>query len=303
MHEALKPLEELGALRDPVLIAAFTGWGDMSGSATATVDYLTEQWDARPIAEIDPEPFFDFTVQRPRVRLENDQRVIDWPRVRFYAAHPPGAERDFVLLAGVEPSLRWRTFTEVIADFMRAVGAEMSVTIGAQAAAVPHTRPIAVSLSASDPEFEELFRLKAPESRYQGPTGIVGVMNLHHRSLKWRNASLWAMAPHYLTMGPNPNVTMTLVKALDHGFHTSTPTGPLDERAAGFADQVREAMKESSEAEAYVRQLEEQYDANQPPTPALGPSGADGSESELPPAADLLDDLDRFLRDRRGSGD
>lgn len=303
MHESLKPLEELGPLHDPVLLAAFTGWGDAGGSAAATIEYLSEQWDAKEIAEIDPEPFFDFTVQRPRVRLKDGERVIDWPSVRFYHAQPPGAERDFVLLAGVEPSLRWRAFTEVVEDLMRTVGAKMSITIGAQPAAVPHTRPLSISLSASDPDFEKLFDLSAPESRYQGATGITGVLNLHHRSLNWRNASLWALAPHYLTMGPNPNVVSVLVKTLDHGFHTSTSLEPLDDRLSAFSDQIAEAMGASSEAATYVRQLEEQYDANQPTAGAAGLDGDESAESDLPPAEDLIDDLDRFLRDRRQGSD
>ena len=302
MHEALLPLEELAPLRDPVLIAAFSGWGDMGGAAVATVDYLIEQWNARLIAEIDPQPFYDFTVQRPRVRLEGDERVTDWPANRFYLAQPPGADRDFVLLAGIEPSLRWRTFTEVVAELMRAVGATTSITLGAQPAAVPHTRPLPVTLSASDPSFEEQFSLKAPASRYQGPTGIVGVMNLHHRSLHWRNASLWAMVPHYLTMGPSPHAAITLIKTLDHGFHTSTALGPLDDRAEMFAVQVREAMDQSADAEGYVRQLEEQYDSSPPEVPGAAQDPRAGG-GELPASEDLIGDLERFLRERREPGD
>ena len=294
-HGALRPLEELRPLRDPMLIAAFSGWGDQAGSAVATIDYLVEQWDATPIAEIDPEPFFDFTVQRPRVRLEDGERVLDWPRLRFFRSQPAGSERDFVLLLGPEPSLRWRLFTEVIADLMRAVGAATSITLGAQPAAVPHTRPLPVTLSASHEDFAQQFGLEnRPGSRYQGPVGIVSVVNLHHRSLKWRNAHLRAMAPHYLTMGPNPNVALTLVQTLDSGLHTSTPLGPLQERVESFAHQARQAMDESSEAEAYVRQLEEQYDANQPALPTFDEGGSD-----LPATDDLLSDLERFLRERR----
>ena len=301
MHEALKAPEELRPLRDPVLIAAFSGWGDMGGSAVATVEYLAERWNARQIAEIDPEPFYDFTVQRPHVRLEDGERVIDWPANRFYLAQPSGAERDFVLLVGAEPSLRWRTFNLVIEELMRAVGAEMSITLGTQPAAVPHTRPLSITLSASDPEFERRFHLKAPASRYRGPTGILGVMNLHHRSLQWKNASLWAMVPHYLTMGPNPHVAITLVKTLDGGFNTTTPLDQLHERANAFAGQVREAMEQSGEAESYVRQLEEQYDTNQPPTPTF--DAADSERAELPASEDLIDDLERFLRERRNGDD
>ncbi|MDP6605172.1 MAG: PAC2 family protein [Dehalococcoidia bacterium] len=300
LHEALKPLEELGPLNDPVLLASFSGWGDNMGSAAATLEYLTKQWEATPIAEIAPELFFDFTVQRPRVRLEDGERVLDWPALRFHRARPPGGERDFVLLSGPEPSLRWQTFTEAIAGLMKTVGATTSVTLGAQPAAVPHTRPLPVTLSASHPEFEQQFGLEIrATSRYQGPVGIVSVLNLHHRDMEWRNAHLRVMAPHYLTMGPNPNVATTLVKTIDHGFGVSTPLGPLEERVEAFADQVREAMQESSEAESYVTQLEEQYDENQPQLPTFdAPAGEPGS-GNLPAADDLLSDLENFLRERR----
>lgn len=298
MHEALKPLQPLRPLRDPVLLAAFSGWVDRGGSAVATLEYLAEAWEATPVAELDPEPFYDFTVNRPRVRLEAGQRAIDWPSNRFFLAQPPGAESDFVLLAGVEPSLRWRTYNEAVADFMREVGATTSITLGTRPAAVPHTRPLPVTLSASHPEFERQFGLETPPSRYQGPIGIAGVMNLHHRSLEWRNASLTALSPHYLTMGPNPNVAIALMKMLDHGFQLSTPLDRLQERVESFDAQVRQAMNESSEAETYVRQLEESYDTDQPAIPALE-QGDEPGGAELPPTEDLLDDLERFLRERR----
>ena len=171
---ALRPLEELGPLRDPVLLAAFSGWGDNSGSAVAALDYLVEQWGGHPIAEIDPELFFDFTVHRPRVRLEGGERVLDWPSLKFHVARPAGVERDFVLLTGPEPSLRWKTFTAAIARLMGQVGATTSITLGAQPAAVPHTRPLPVTLSASHDDFEQQFGLEVrATSRYQGPVGIV----------------------------------------------------------------------------------------------------------------------------------
>jgi predicted ATP-grasp superfamily ATP-dependent carboligase len=225
------------------------------------------------------------------VHLEDGERVLEWPSNRFYVAHPRGVERDFVLLSGAEPHLHWRTFNEAIVDLMREVGAGMSVTLGAQPAGVPHTRPLPVNLSASHPDFEEMFGLQAPASRYQGPTGIVGVLNLHHRSLALRNASLWVLVPHYLTIGPNPNAVMSLVRTLDLGFGTRTPLEPLEEQAEEFARQVAIALEQSPDAAGYVRQLEEQYDANQPPVPAQEERG------ELPATKDILDDLERFLRE------
>lgn len=296
MHESIRVLGTLEPLHDPVFIAAFTGFTDQQGGAAATVEFLVKQWNAEPLAEIDPEGFYDFTVQRPRVRLdEARERVIDWPVNRFFRASPRGADRDFVLFSGVEPHLRWRTFTEVVTEVLDAVGSTMSITLGAQPAQVPHTRPLPTQLSASHAEFEELFSLKAPESRYQGQTGIVGVLNLHLRSLEWRNASLWSMSPHYLTVGPNPNIAMSLIRLIDHAFHTSTPLSDLEEEAQAFEDQVQSVLDESSDAAAYVRQLEDQYDSNRPSLPAIPEESA-----ELPPTEELLGDLERFLRDQRG---
>lgn len=300
MHEALRLLDEVRPLREPVLIAAFSGLNDFGGAAVATIDHLCEQWGARDLAEIEPEPFFDFTVQRPVVRMEGDRRVIDWPVPKFRVASPEGSDRDFLLLSSPEPHLRWRTFTEVIAELMEAVGATTSITIAAQAAAVPHTRPLPVTLSASDDGFATQFGLEVPESRYEGPTGIVGVLNLSHRTRGWRNASLWAQAPHYLTVGPNPSAITALVEVIDRGFGVHTSLAAVEARAEDFAEQVREAMSESSEAASYIQNLEEQYDADIPQLAAPDEGGA----ADLPSAEDLLSDLEGFLRDQqRGDGD
>jgi proteasome assembly chaperone (PAC2) family protein len=225
--------------------------------------------------------------------------VLDWPENRFYMARPPGAQHDFVLLDGVEPHLRWRTFNLAIEELMRELGAESSITLGAQPAGVPHTRPLPVNLSASHPDFEDLFKLKAPASRYQGPTGIVGVMNLHHRSLGWRNASLWGLVPHYLTLGPNPNAMLSLVRTLDTGFGLRTSTAQIEARIEEFATQVTQALRQSPEAAGYVTQLEEQYDQEQPPIPFA----ADATAGEaLPATEDILNDLERFFREQRDPG-
>jgi len=295
MHEALRELSEIRPLEDPVLIAALSGFTDSSGAALAAVDHLVEAWGAEPLAEIDPETFFDFTVQRPHVSLVDGEREINWPENRFYVARPEGATRDFVLLSGTEPHLRWRQFTGIIAEVAEAVGSTMSITLGAQPAGVPHTRPVPVSRSASDESFEELFGLKAPASRYQGQTGIVGVLNLGLRARGWKNASLWAMVPHYITTGPNPNVAISLIEMLDRSFGSTTDLSALREEAEQFGDQVRSVLGDSDEAAAYVRQLEEQFDTNQPPLPAPQDSRPD----ELPAAEDLLTDLERFLKDQR----
>lgn len=295
MHEALRTLDEVRPLRNAVLIAAFSGLNDYGGAAVATIDHLAEAWGARDLAEIEPEPFFDFTVQRPTVRVDGDQRRIDWPIPRFRVASPEGSDRDFVLLSSAEPHLRWRTFTEIIAEVMEATGATTSITIAAQAAATPHTRPLPVTLSASHDDFEQQFGLEVPESRYEGPTGIVGVLNLSHRSRGWRNASLWAQAPHYLSTGPNPGAITALVEILDRGFGLQTSLTAVEAQAADFEEEVRQALAESSEAADYIKNLEEQYDENQSRRPAPPDEGG----AELPSAEDLLSDLEGFLRDQR----
>ncbi len=305
-HPALRAHAEIRQLRNPLLLAAFGGFSDPQGAAAAAIDHFAERWNAKPLADLDPEQFYDFTVQRPQVRLEHGARVIDWPASRFLVASPEGAGRDVVLLRGAEPHLRWRTFTEAIGALLTAVGSTESVTLGAQPAAVPHTRPLPVTLSASDPAFEERFGLKAPGSRYQGQTGIVGVLNLHLRAKGWLNASLWALAPHYLTIGPNPAVSLALSNLVDRGYGTKTGRGTLERQLGEFEEQVREALSQSDEAADYVRQLEEQYDANRAPGSAPGLAPAEGDSAgagQLPPTADLLDDLESFLRKSREDED
>ena len=298
MHELVEPIGEVRPLRDPVLIAAFSGWNDFGGAAAAAIDHIARQWKARDLAEIRNERLFDFTVERPKVRLEGEQRVIDWPRHRFRLASPPGAERDFVLLSGPEPHLRWRTFTEAIADFMVEVGATLSITIAAQAGAVPHTRPLPVTLSASDSDFEGQFGLRVPQSRYEGPTGIVGAFNVDQRQRGFRNASLWAQLPHYLSAGPNPNAISALVRLIDRGFGTDTSLARIERRIERFKEQVQQAITDSGEAESYIRMLESQYDAK---LPQLTEPDT-GDDPELPSAEDLLSDLEGFLRDQRDEG-
>lgn len=305
MHEALRLAGELRPLRDPVLIAAFAGFTDPSGAAVATVRYLQEHWHAAPLASIDPDQFYDFTVQRPAIRYVDHERILDWPENVFSVASPPGADRDFVLLAGIEPHLRWRTFLAAVEEVLRETGSTMSVTLGAQSSAVPHTRPLPVTLSSRDEDFERIFGMRAPLSRYQGPTGIVGVLNLQTRAHGWKNASLWALLPHYLSSGPNPSAAVSLIRLIDRGFGTDTPTAELEEHARAYQEQVRIGLQASPDVERHVRELEEQYDAQHPLLAAPGASSSDaptaGADLDLPSAPDLLDDLDEFLRGQRGS--
>lgn len=301
MHDSIEVLEDLVPLRDPVLIAAFGGFSDAGGASVATVEFLRRAWGARPLARVDPQPFYDFTVQRPTVHLDAEQqRVIEWPVTRLDVATPPGSDRDFLLLSGPEPHMRWRTFARAIADVLDATGCVVTITLGAQPAAVPHTRPIPVTLSASDAEWEEQFGLPVPESRYEGPTGMLGVLNLDHRERGFRNASLWAQVPHYISVGPDPNAVASLVRVLDRGFALTTDLTLVEERRRRFEAQVEEAMEDSAEVQTYISRLEEAYDERQPAAPG-GPAG-DDTDAELPSSEELLSDLEAFLR-RQQPGD
>lgn len=221
MHESLKLQAEPRPLRDPILLVAFRGWNDATGTAVMALRYLREQWGATELAELDPEPFYDFTVQRPFRRNVDGDSVVRWPTGRFYGAAPAGAGRDFVLLSGREPGLRWQMFAEAVADLAGAVGASACLCIGTRGAATPHKRPSPVDLSNADPKFEELFGLRSCTPADQGPTRINTVLSAHLRSLGTRTGQPSALVPHYVGAA-NPKAMLALVETLDRGFGTSS---------------------------------------------------------------------------------
>src|SRR5918912_246713 len=190
-------------LARPVLVAAFRGWNDGAQAASLAAGYLAKTWSAERFADVDPEGFFDFQATRPHVSLEDGvTRRIDWPETAFYHARPDGLERDVVLLLGIEPNLRWRTFGELLVGLTRELGVELVITLGALLADVPHTRPSPVTGSASDPDLVRSLGLSS--SRYEGPTGIVGVLHDACKRGGLASASLWAAVPHYVSLTPSP---------------------------------------------------------------------------------------------------
>src|SRR6266511_610462 len=212
MADELRILE-LPSLTRPVLISAFRGWNDGGQGASLAGGYLAKSWDAERFAEIDPEEFFDFQATRPHVSLvEGMTRRIDWPENAFYHAPLPGTDRDAVLLLGIEPNLRWRTFASLVLDLAQELGVEIFVSLGALLADVPHTRPAPVTGSASDPELVASLGLQ--QSRYQGPTGIVGVLHDAFRIGGIPSASLWAAVPHYVSLTPSPRAAYALAERL-----------------------------------------------------------------------------------------
>lgn len=299
MHELLKRLAEITQLRDPLLIAGFV---DRAGEAAAsTVSYLVEHWAAEPLAGIDVDELFNFTARRPLVRMEHGERVLQWPTSRLHLASPAGAEQDVVLLAGVEPHLKWGAFCDAIASFMHEVGATTSLTLGSYPGSTPHTRAVPVRLSASDEAYGRTFGLEPLTSTYEGPTGIVGVLNVHQRSQGFRTASLSAMTPFYLPAHqPNPHVMLALIQAVDRGLGTSTPLAVLQERVTAFDRGTEGALRESERLRTLVQSLEDQVDWIRGSTAAQLASNQ--SASDLPSSGKVIAGLEQFLRQQREAG-
>src|ERR671931_297988 len=242
-------------LTRPVLIAAFRGWNDGAQAASLAAGYVAKTWGAEKFADVDPEGFFDFQATRPHVSLEEGlTRRIEWPETAFYHARPDGSDRDVVLLLGIEPNLRWRTFTELLIGLVRELGVEMMITLGALLADVPHTRPSPVTGSASDPELVRQLGLSA--SRYEGPTGIVGVLHDACRRAGIPSASLWAAVPHYASLAASPKAALALCERLGELMGVEIDLDELEEAAASYEEQVSEAVASDEETAAYVEELE-----------------------------------------------
>jgi proteasome assembly chaperone (PAC2) family protein len=275
-------IESLPPLRRPVLVAAFRGWNDGAQGASLAAGYLAQAWDAQRFGDIDPEEFYDFQATRPHVALEDGlTRRVDWPENVFYHAEIPGADRDLLLLLGIEPNLRWRTFCSAIAGLAADLNVDLVVTLGALLADVPHTRPSPVTGSASDPKLVRELGLSL--SRYEGPTGIVGVLHDACRGVSLPSASLWAAVPHYASLASSPRAAHALCSRLAALLEVELDLGELERAADAYERQVSEAVAQDEETEAYVRELERRRDA-------LGDELDVSGES-------LAAELTRFLRD------
>ncbi|HEY2542798.1 MAG TPA: PAC2 family protein [Gaiellaceae bacterium] len=271
-------------LKRPVLIAAFRGWNDGGHGASLGAAYLAKQWGAARFAEIDPEGFFDFQAVRPHVSLvDGETRRVDWPDNGFFHAAVPGANRDAVLLLGIEPNLRWKTFSDLVLELARDLGVEMVVTFGSLLADVPHTRPAPVTAAATDPKLVAELGLEA--SRYEGPTGIVGIVHDGCREADIASVSLWAAVPHYVSLAPSPRAALSLVRRFGELMHIDVDLRELEQAAEEYAEQVSEAVSTDAETAAYVEELEQRVDALAP-------------DVDLPSGDTLAAELTRFLRER-----
>ena len=277
-------LESRPELTRPVLVCAFRGWNDGGQGASLAGSFLARNWRAEQFAEIDPELFFDFQMTRPHVSLASGERQIDWPENSFHHAHLPQTgegSRDMLLLLGTEPSLRWRAFTGLVTGLATEFGVSMVVTLGSLLADVPHTRPAPVTASASDSRVLEELGLQP--SRYEGPTGMVGVLHDACRTVDIPSVSLWAAVPHYVQLTPSPRAAKALCDRLATLLDVPLDTTELEQAGKAYIQQVSEAVAADEETAAYVDELE---------------SRVEEIEEELPSGETLAAELTRFLRER-----
>jgi proteasome assembly chaperone (PAC2) family protein len=288
MTDSLR-IDSIPRLERPVLVAAFRGWNDGAQGASLAGAYLAKTWDAERFADIDPEEFFDFQVTRPHVSLvDGETRRIDWPETSFLHARPDGSERDVVLLLGIEPNMRWRTFAGHVVELAKRVQIDLVVTLGALLADVPHTRPAPVTGSASDPALVE--QLGLGTSRYEGPTGIIGVLHDACKQAGIPAASLWAAVPHYVQLTPSPRAAEALCVRLADILGAKLDVGELEEAGRSYAEQVTEAVSADAETQAYVEELEQRVDQLE-------------EELNLPSGDSIAAELTRFLRERETDDD
>ena len=283
-------LEWRPELERPVLIAAFTGWNDAAEAASVALGTLRESWEARRFGAFDAEEFFDYQTARPQIKLvEGVTRQVEWPE-NLLSATASSLEaaggRGAVLLSGPEPNFRWRAFCAAVIELSRELGVEVVVTMGALLADVPHSRPVAVAANSQDPALVENLGLSA--SRYEGPTGITGVLHRACAESGLPSVSFWASVPHYLPAVPSPPAALALLNSLSSLLGIEVDTSGLERGATAYQEQVSAAVSQDSELSSYVRMLEERIDSQT------------GQEArDLPSGDELARELESFLRDER----
>lgn len=281
---------EVPTLRDPVLIAAFEGWNDAGDAASGAVEHLELTWDATPLAELDSEDYYDYQVNRPMIRqVDGVTREIVWPTTQLSLCTPPGSERDVLLLRGIEPNMRWRSYCAELLEFVEELGVHTVVILGALLADTPHSRPVPVTGTAYSAEAAERFNLE--RSRYEGPTGIAGVLQDACVKAGVPAVSFWAAVPHYVSQPPNPKATVALLQRVEDVLDVEVPLGELPNQAEDWEESVSEMTRDDEEIAEYVRTLEERGDAETDISEAISKIDGDALAAEF----------ERYLR-RRGPG-
>ena len=274
-------LEGNPKLRHPRVVAAFRGWNDAGGAASLAAGYLRSVTDAERFAVIDSEPFVDYQQTRPTVSMiDGDVRHVEWPVTEVFASQ----DHDLMIVIGTEPNMRWRAFSDSIADLAQRYRSELVITMGALLADTPHTRPVPVSASASDPDLMERHGLV--RSTYEGPTGIVGILHDSCSRAGLTSASLWAATPHYISAAPNPQAALALLERLSDLAGTPPGSAELERAASEYQLRVASAIADDPDVAGYVEQLEQAADRDDPPT---------GEE--------LAADFERYLREQSDEKD
>ena len=306
MSQYLTLHEEPAQLRRPIIIMAFSGWNDAAESATTAARYLSQIWSSRPFARIDPEDFYHFGLSRPYVRFKpgsRTEREIVWPATEFSLAQPSELERDIVVGVAIEPHLKWRTYCAEVLELARRSRASLVLTLGALLAEVAHTRPIKLSGSSYDPELSA--RLGLRPTRYEGPTGIVGVLNVLCRDAGVPTASLWANVPHYVSGIENPRAALALVRRVLTLLNTEADVTDLREAAEQFDQNLGSIVAQNAKIQEYVSKLERKNpDEDDEPVAPEEPEASEVADAregkdELPPSADLVAEIEQFLRQQR----
>lgn len=292
-------------LRDPVVIVAMGGWNDAADSATTAVKFLIDRWKPKKFAEIDGEDFFVFTETRPSVKLiDGIQRTVVWPTNQFLAHEEPDLNRDVILFLGFEPQLKWKTFSDSFLEVCKRFNASEAVFLGALLADVPHSARVPITgTSTTTDVLERLREMEVRNSRYEGPTGMIGVLHDACRRSHIPSASLWAAAPHYLAATPNIKVTAALLTYLNTFLSFGLDLSDIQSDAVRFEEQITALVARDPEASAYVRRLEEQ----------IAEADDDDDEDEenpdivtstgpLPSADTLIRDVEELLRKQRENG-
>jgi proteasome assembly chaperone (PAC2) family protein len=283
-------LEWRPELERPALIAAFTGWNDAAEAASVALGTLSDAWEARRFGAFDAEEFFDYQATRPQIKLvEGVTRTMEWPENHLYATASnleAAGGRGAVLLSGPEPSFRWRSFCAAVIELARELNVELVVTMGALLADVPHSRSVSVAANSQDPALIEGLGLSA--SRYEGPTGITGVLHRACAEGGLPSVSFWASVPHYLPAIPSAPAALALLESLSGLLGVEVDTSDLERAAAAYQEQVSAAVSQDSDLASYVRMLEDRFD-----------SQADQGPRNLPTGDDLARELESYLREER----
>ena len=292
-------IEELPTLTNPVLVVAFAGWNDAGGAATHATQFLVQKLQARRFASLEPEEFYNFSELRPQVQLRDGlYREVSWPANDFFYSRTATSQQNLVFGVGIEPHLRWKTYAATLLDLARQCGVNLVITLGALLADVAHSRPVRVAGFSSDPVLAA--QLQFTPSRYEGPTGIVGVLNDACRRAGLASVSFWANVPHYISAAPNPKAALALIGRLESFLHLTLDTTELHVATLDFDSKIAQAVAENPNMATYIRQLEDrdpQEGLEMDPAPKG--NGGNGHAN----GKDMEEELQRFLRQRKNKKD